>query len=321
MPLALWTEERRPSGGGDAADGRLARFAGHSFALVDAVQALKRPFAAFGVTVVHERRSLAADGAAEGGFDGAQEAQRPLRRQSVGLRQRVNPGRMKRLVAIDVAQPRDGALIHQQCLDLTAAAEHAAKLPSGGFQRFDADFGEPSAYVIRSFPNNPYSAEAPRVAEAKLAAGPGHDHAKVRVRFDFGLDGNYGEPAGHAQPEDQLHGRGEFDHHLLGPPIDPDYLPPRKELTKWRRVAVDYIRACQMDGAERPPGKVALKLAGDGFGFGKFGHDRRTLSAFLLRTEALVCVGGDFRYPAGHFAVGDSVYPPHRFLESGWIVT
>lgn len=166
--MATRAEEGGAARGDYSLDGSVTFSAGLTLSMIDAVAFLKRAGGSIDLPIVRERRALEANRSIQCGLDRAQQAAGLLGRQSMRFGQRVNFGRMKRLVAVDVSHSGNDALIEEQRLDLALALKQSAERGRLGFKRFRAEWSERSSHVSTASSEAPDTTEAPRVAKPKL---------------------------------------------------------------------------------------------------------------------------------------------------------
>lgn len=115
--LALRTEMRAAAADGDLLDGPAAGGARLACAVVDAEVLLMAAVAARTVAVVAEGRAAVGEAVAEDALDGRCELLALCLGQAAGLVARMDPCEKQGLVGVDVAEPRDAALVKQEGLD------------------------------------------------------------------------------------------------------------------------------------------------------------------------------------------------------------
>lgn len=198
--LAHRANMRRSSGGLDADDQGATFSALLAFAAVDPMESLKRAGLTVAAAVVQQRRAVVANGLVQGGLDSAQKTTRLCGIQAVGMTKRMDAGRKERLVAVDVAQPGDDPLVHEQGLDLPSALENSAEGRGRDFQRFGTEQAKDvsAARTARSLrarasyarglfhavDQEPHAAESPRVAKTQLGRRARHGDAKMGMGFE-----------------------------------------------------------------------------------------------------------------------------------------
>lgn len=108
---------RAAAADGDLLDGSAAGGARLACAVVDAEVLLMVAVAALAVAVVAEGRAAVGEAVTEDALDGRCELLALCLCQAAGLAARIDPGKEQGLVGIDVAEPRDAALVEQERLD------------------------------------------------------------------------------------------------------------------------------------------------------------------------------------------------------------
>lgn len=150
-------------------------------------------------------------------LDGATEFTNPPILYLTGDPKRMNPASMQRLVTIDIAQPRNHRLVHQQRLALPPPRKRLAKRAQGHVQRFSAQpLHRLGKLRIAAQPLHP--TKTPGVAKTKLEPVLGHPQSQMIMRLhrcahsrDVRMTGH---PQGNHQPAIAL----KFDDHPFAPP-------------------------------------------------------------------------------------------------------
>ena len=115
--LTIRTEMRASAADGDLLDGSAAGGARLTCAVVDAEVLLMVAVAALAVAVVSEGRAAVGEAVAEDVLDGFCELLALCLCQAAGLAARMDPCEEQGLIGVDVAEPRDAALVEQERLD------------------------------------------------------------------------------------------------------------------------------------------------------------------------------------------------------------
>ena len=115
--LTMRTEMRASATDGDLLDGPAAGGARLACAVVDAEMLLMAAVAALAVAIVAEGRAAVGEAVAEDALDGRCELLALCLGQAAGLAARMDPCEKQGLVGVDVAEPRNAALVEQERLD------------------------------------------------------------------------------------------------------------------------------------------------------------------------------------------------------------
>ena len=172
------------TGGDDTDDGGRAGLAGQALAAVDAEATLERAARAVGGSIVGQRAALRSDRAAQYGLDRPQEVTGDHVVDLIAGGEGVDSGGVERLVAVDVAQSCDDALIHEQGFDLATAREDFKEGARFERQRFRAEQRQRSIAVLASPIEQPHAAESTGIAEAELLVETDPFDGHVGVRLD-----------------------------------------------------------------------------------------------------------------------------------------
>ena len=113
--LTMRTIMRAAAADGDLLDGSAAGGARLACAVAEVL--LMVAVAALAVAVVAEGRAAVGKAVTEDALDGRCELLALCLCQAAGLAARIDPGKEQGLVGIDVAEPRDAALVEQERLD------------------------------------------------------------------------------------------------------------------------------------------------------------------------------------------------------------
>lgn len=195
--MAVRAEMGPTTGEHDAADGGAADAAGLSFAAVDAMLHLEKPFAAFGVDVIGDRGTTGADGGTENRAQGSVKAGELVASESSGALRGPDAGPEETFVGVDVADTVEEGLIEQGGFDgELAAAKESDEVVEGDGERlgsrplkFDGREGE--------------ATEAAGINKAELAAGSEmQDGVGVRRLRRLGMSDE--QSARHAEVHDPL---------------------------------------------------------------------------------------------------------------------
>src|SRR5262249_54237244 len=122
LALTDGTVKGRAVGLHDAADMTLTTppRARLSFAIIDGKSVLEIPRPAVGSNIVAQRRAAGLDCLLENRLDRVREVARPLEAKPARRASRREPGSVKRLAGIDIADAGDDSLIHERGLERRA---------------------------------------------------------------------------------------------------------------------------------------------------------------------------------------------------------
>lgn len=228
------------------------------------MQKLESAFFAVGIDVVAQGAAAVVDGPAQNELDGAVEADDLLALQAIGGEGGVNAAMEKGFIGVDVADPRDEALIQQSCFDRTASpGKGRNQLIRTHCQRLG-----PEVFVMcLTVAKPPDAAEAARVAEAQLRfAGETGDEVCVRLNRLGG--GFYCQSAGHSQVDAEGAAGVEADENLLAAPCDAGDSAAPEQFGQINVAWLDNVGPKMLDCGDALPDEVGRKGADDGLDFG-----------------------------------------------------
>lgn len=114
LVLTIRTEMRTAAADGNLLDGSAAGGARLACAVVDAEMLLMAAVAALAVAVVAEGRATVGKAVAKDVLDGRCELLALCLGQAAGLAARIDPCEEQGLIGVDIAEPRDAALVEQE---------------------------------------------------------------------------------------------------------------------------------------------------------------------------------------------------------------
>ena len=282
---------RRPPAHDDPSYRPRAAFARLARALIDPQMLLHRAVA-LGRGVVVDRAAAPFDRLRQNVAQGPMQPANVVGAKSVRIAQRVQPRPPQRLVGVDVADPGEEALVHQQRLEPAAAPGEQLREPPRGevvgkrlrSGREDADgFALGRLAGLRVAAIQPHPPELAHVAKAQLATvGQGQHHVDMSVRWRFrrhdeelpghlevdrehrGLGGSlFRRPARRSEPQEQL----------LAAATDALDLASRHARRERLRLVAAQSRRPVGARADDPRARhQAAQVAGDRLDFRQLGH-------------------------------------------------
>jgi hypothetical protein len=163
---------------------------------------------AFHRRVIADRRAAMANRLAKNATHRAVEQRNRLRRKFARSREGMNARRKERFVAINVAEPAQAVLIHQERLDLPSASQDFPKAGQRNLQRVGSQRRQ---WKSACFPLIPNAAESPRIAKANLPLTAVQLQEEMGVHKLRRIDGENLNAPGHSQMTDELPAGTQLD--------------------------------------------------------------------------------------------------------------